>query len=117
MLIILMPRLDISHILSYRLDNRNYRSICGKTIIIDPTITTLAADNTYPGLCSNCRIRSDSYILDDLNYAPRNARNSFQEYFLHLRDFIKDEMLGPENKYFYLCNRNWSKLKKLKLKV
>lgn len=111
-----MPRLDISHIMNYQLDNHHYFSICGKKILISPTMITLAADNTYPGLCSDCKINSDNYILYDLNNVPRIARNSFQQYLYQLREFIQDEIYGTivvESKYF-LDSRKWSKLEKLK---
>ena len=114
MLIILMPRLDISHILNYKLDNCNYRSICGKTIACNPTMIILAADNTYSGLCGDCKIKSDNYILHDLNYSIRSARNQYQENIYNLREYIQDEMFAPEDKYIFSRNGNWNKLKKYK---
>ncbi|SRR5260370_11018435 len=114
MFIVLMPRLSIPHILSYRLSNGGWRTICNKILPKDATMITLSADNTYPGICRACKKRQDDDYKEELNYDPRVARNSYQSGLYYIADYITDNIISVEDIYSYLNRRKWRKLEKYK---
>ena len=113
-MIILMPRQGCPHIVSYRMSNSNWRMRCGKILPKDSTTMTLGADNTYPQLCRTCRDNQDEMTLGELNDNPRTAYNVFQSHFYNLRVHLQNEEIGPRDTYYYLTNKRWPKLNKIK---
>jgi hypothetical protein len=114
MFIVLMPRLGLSHILSYRLANGNWRSLCNKILIQDSTMLTLSADNTYSGLCRICKDDQDCNYQDELNYDPRESRNNFQSSLYRIVDYIQSGLTSTEDAYGNIVKRRWRRLERYK---
>lgn len=112
-----MPRSGTSHIVSFRLGNGNWRTVCGKVLKKELTMTILAADNTYPGLCSSCKSTEDYIYKQELKYNPRIARNCFQNHMCHTVDYIQNGMMSVSENYHFLEKRHWRKLKQYQLLV
>jgi len=90
---ILIPRLGLSHILNYRLHNGKWRTLCQMDLPKDPTMTTLSADDTFPGICRACKESHDKYYQDNLEYNLQSARNMVQAHYIYIRDYVQDEMM------------------------
>ena len=115
MFIFLITRDGKTHIVDfyYTYSHPRYRTICGNIIHKKNGIITLAADNTFPEICINCKNTYDDLYLSDLNYFTQMAHGAPYR----LQDFLefnKRGIIGPKEKYFLHFNRIWNKLNKLK---
>lgn len=114
MLTILMLRNGENHIVSFRRPNGNYNTICGKMIVKSPQINTISADNTFTGLCPNCKKDSDSMYSDDLNDFTIMARNNSTFHLSRRLEYNRDGIQGPDVTYYDIEDRNWYKFNKYK---
>jgi hypothetical protein len=115
MFIVLFPRVGTPHIFNYQLSNGQFRTICGKNMIKENTLTTIAGDSIFPGICDICSHKINDRYQDYLNDEPRLARNSWQGRIEHLRDTHYCEILGPAEFIYEMTTRNFNLLNKAKL--
>jgi hypothetical protein len=107
MFIVIMLRKGDIHIVNYRMSNGNYRTICSKTFSKKLKLNTLAADNTFDGICSTCKHHYDEMYLSDLNVATYMARNETQLKYNNILDFNRYNIEGPQIKYEDAVGRRW----------
>lgn len=102
------------HIIDYYLfKTKAYVAVCEKSIK-NYAVNTFAADNTFPGMCTQCEKSYQEMYIDDLNCSTSMARSSVNTDLM--KDlFLKEIQLDtPELKYSYCVNRGWRKLGKIK---
>lgn len=100
------------HIVSYRQRDGNYRAVCNKTIKPIDRINTLAFDNTFSGICENCKSAYDDMYHSDLEDDKAMAHSSSSNGYTTLRDLHQAEFIGPKNSYENLMEKSWYKLSK-----
>lgn len=110
MFVALYLRTGQIHIVSYRQRDGNYRTICNKTIKPIDRLNTLAADNTFPGMCRTCKSDHDSMYQADLDDDPRMARNTSQNDYIFYSKWHHGDFMGPKREYEHLVERTWYKL-------
>lgn len=108
MLLILISRDDSVHIVDLKDPLGNYWTMCGEDYSKKDKINTIVVDNTFPGICVDCKIFADmSYEihLDDLSKSLRT------DLFIlsHRKNY-----LGPKAKFGRVANHSWKKLVKYK---
>lgn len=113
MFIFILDRFNGTHVVDFKNNQSKYRTLCGKIYFQKQNITTLAADNTFNGMCSVCKKYYDEVYLSDLNEDIRIARAGASNYKNTLM-FHKIDMLGPKASYEIVWERNWSKLSRAK---
>lgn len=110
----LITRDGKAHIVDfYHPPHSRYRTVCGNVYYKKQYLITLAAGNTFPGICKNCKNTYDDLYLSDLNHIPQMAHG--QPY--RLQDFLefnKAGLFGPEEDYILPFKRIWGKLNKYK---
>jgi hypothetical protein len=114
MFIVIYPRIGTPHIFNFQLSNGQLRTMCGKNITKENTLTTISGDAVFPGLCSSCSHQIDEMYQDDLKEDPRIARNSWQARLPYLRSHHYYEILGPAGLAYDLANRSWNTLNRAK---
>lgn len=110
MFVFIMLRTGVTHIVNYRLGSGGFRTICSKTyhkVSQVNSITTLAADNTFPGMCMTCKKYYDEMYLSDLNEEPTMARNEVQLKHENIVDFQRYDIEGPKAKYEDVSGKKW----------
>lgn len=118
MFILYINRRDEAHILNFRMNNGNYRMLCGKTWSRSGRYITLAADDTFPGICANCKRRMEVTHKVDLERDLKQAYNAVQGSYYSMRQFHQKGMLGPTDSYEYLSKKaSWPKLVKLQKRL
>lgn len=110
MFAVLFTRNGDVHAVSYRLNNGNYRTICGKNFPKSTMMNTLASDNTFPGICSTCKSYYDEMYLDDLEYDPRLACSESSTKYNDVLEFQRFNIEGPKARYEDLMDRHWQRL-------
>jgi hypothetical protein len=90
--------------------NGNYRTMCSKTFTKKMWLNTLAADNTFPGICTTCKTYYDDMYISDLNDDPQMARNEVQMGYYDLPDWHHADIEGPKAKFEDTMDRRWGKL-------
>jgi len=116
MFVVIMPQDKEMHIVSYRLGNGSYRTICAKTFPRNMKTNTLAADDTFPGLCSYCKAYYDEMYHADLNHFPEMARNEGQWKWFGIVRFNRSNEQGPKAKYEEVLEyKIWRKLGKYRI--
>lgn len=112
MFIALFLRNGKIHIVSYRQRDGNYRTICNKTIKPIDRINTMASDNTFSGICENCKSAHDEMYLSDLEHDKAMAHSTSSNNYISLRDYHQADFMGPKNDYETLMDKSWHKLSK-----
>jgi hypothetical protein len=108
MFAVIMLRKGDIHIVDYTINNdKQIRTICQKQFSKKLKPNTLAADNTFPGMCKTCKAFYDEMYISDLNHDPRMARNESQFRYYHLLDAHRYEMEGPQVKFGDRVNWRW----------
>lgn len=114
MFVFLINRRGQTHIVDfYNPGQARYRAICGNVFFKKDHLITLAADNTFHGICITCRNYYDDMVISDLNFEPQMLRGEPHR----LEDLLtlnKMGILGPEDKYYAYFKRSWSKLIRLR---
>lgn len=110
----MFPRVGIPHIFNFQLSDGPLRTICGKNMIKENTLTTMSGDSVFPGICPVCTHQFDEMYKDDLKDNPRIARNSWQSRMERLRSHHYNEILGPAGLTYEMINRSWTKLARAK---
>ena len=113
MFVFIMDRHDNVHIVDFQQAGNKYRTLCSKVYLQKECITTLAADNTFSGMCDKCKKYYDDMYISDLEYIPRIARSNIQD-MTTLADYHQLEFLGPKSKYEMAFDRIWTKLNRAK---
>lgn len=113
MLTALFLRNQEAHIVSFRLSNGNYRTICGKVTQKKDRVNTLAADNTFPGTCSVCKNFYDEMYQADLNASPNEARSQTVTNMKTKFSWHEYHLIGDSHKYANMDHKFWPKLHKL----
>jgi hypothetical protein len=119
MIVVLLLRRENPHIVNYYNGNDMYLTICGLNLKKKEIIETIAADDTFPGICTTCKHYMDLGYKADLNRFPREARGHavFTEDMLK---FHKLNILGPKSQYSDLLEfritRKFSKYRRLTMK-
>ena len=112
----MFPRVGTPHIFNFQLSNGLIRTICGKNINKENTLTTISGDAVFPGICSICSHQIDEMYQDDLKEDPRFSRNSWQTRLKHIRNHHYCEILGPAGFAYEMSKRSWNKLNRAKQK-
>lgn len=109
MFVVIMLRNGEAHIVNNRLGDGGYRTVCYKAIAIrkDWTINTIAADDTFPGLCQKCKTDYDEMYLSDLNEEPTMARNETQMKYEDIVEFNRRNYVGARVLYEDVAVRRW----------
>lgn len=110
MFVVITLRNEEAHAVSYRLNNGGYRTICGKTIANNHQMNTYASDDTFPGLCKNCKSYHDEMYKDDLEYDPRMARSEASTRYTDVVVYNKLDIVGARAKFEQSMERRWPKL-------
>lgn len=110
MFVVIILRNGDSHAVSYRLNNGGYRTICGKTYAKNFKTNTIASDDTFPGLCRNCKSYHDEMYKDDLEYDPRMARSEASTRYTDVLVYNKLDIVGPKAHFEQHMERRWPKL-------
>lgn len=113
MFIFLIDRLNETHIVDFKDNKGKYRTLCSKVYYQHQNITTLSADNTFNGMCSNCKRYYDEMYLFDLNEVTRIARSPINDYSNDVM-YHKMNLIGPKASYETAWDRVWGKLSKAK---
>lgn len=117
MYVIIMQRTDVPHIYNYDLSNGQVRTLCGKNISKNPTDSVVSCDAIFPGICRNCLVDANDMYLDDLQFDPRWARNSWQSRLSSLRDYHAQEILGPSGLAYGMEHRVSNKINRARKAV
>lgn len=110
MFVFLIDRKSNLHIVDFQHAQGRYRTICGKIYHQKDKISTLSADNTFDGLCQDCKRFYDDMYSSDLEDDIRVARSNVFHSMSHIADYHHLEFLGPKSKYEALWERIWTKL-------
>lgn len=110
MFVVIILRSGESHAVSYRLTNGSYRTICGKTYAKSASMNTISTDDTFPGMCRNCKSYHDEMYKDDLNYDPRMARSEASSQYKEIPEYHKYDIIGPKAQFEQHFERRWPKL-------
>jgi hypothetical protein len=113
MFVFLIDRFNETHIVDFKNIQGKYRTLCAKIFFQKQNIITLAADNTFNGICINCKRYYDEMYLSDLNDDVRMARSAMNDHS-NIIMFHKMDLLGPRALYESSWERVWSKLNKAK---
>jgi hypothetical protein len=108
MLVIIIPRDESIHISDQKTNSGTYWTVCGECFTKKDIINTIAADNTFPGICIDCKILSDMIYQMNLDDTPIEIRHDL---FI---SFHKKNYLGPKAKFIKASNHVWNKLAKYK---
>lgn len=110
MFVLLMLRSGGTHILDLTTHSGKYWSICGYSFNKTQRLNTLAADNTFPGICPDCKFMYDDMYQSDLDEEPTLARNSTPAKHDKYLAYHKSNQKGPKAKYSRIAIHNWDKL-------
>src|SRR5574339_89618 len=110
MFVFLIDRKGTTHVVDYQNNSGRYRTICSKLFHQKENIITLAADNTFDGLCRDCKRFYDDMYNSDLEDDIQMARSQVQPGMYTLVDFHRMELMGPKDKYEMAWDRVWTKL-------
>lgn len=110
MFVVLILRNGDSHAVAYRLNNGGYRTVCGKSFTKDLKMNTISSDDTFPGLCKNCKSYHDEMYRDDLNYDPRMSRSEASTRYTDVLVYNKLDIIGPKAQFEDVSDRRWPKL-------
>lgn len=116
MFVFIIDRSNKTHVVDFKNNQGKYRTLCGQTYYQNQNITTLSADNTFNGICQNCKRYYDEMYLSDLNEAIRIARSAINDHS-NIVMFHKMDLMGPKASYETAWGRVWSKLGKAKLVI
>jgi hypothetical protein len=109
MFIFLIDRHGSTHVVDYQNSQGRYRTLCSKIFTRKDNITTLAADNTFSGLCRECKRYYDDMYNSDLEDDLQMVRSN-QNGMYSLLDFHRAEIMGPKDKHELSLERVWTKL-------
>ena len=125
MFICIQTQKEKIHIVAYEVHGAiadTYRTYCDREITIKTAatpikkITTLfAADNTFPGICKNCKSIYDEMYDQDLNYFAADARSSLANHAMIDYFMLKGMPISP--KYEAYMYRAYRKLSRAKNKI
>lgn len=106
MFTILLTRQGPIHIVNYY-TNRTYLTICGKNYHKSVKLNTLSADNTFQGICHNCKHYYDEMYQSNLGHHPQDARGAsiFTEDVISLH---RDNFIGPKARHLSLVEYRYS---------
>ena len=96
---ILILRTGPIHIINWHHPNGHFRTACGKSFTKNDKANTLAADNTFPGICSTCKSYYDQLYQADLDYSPTTLRSSGLLNREDIVDLHKMDLVGPRAKF------------------
>lgn len=113
MFIFIMGRSDDTHVVDFKNIQGKYRTLCGKTFYQKQNITTLGADNTFPGICQTCKKYYDEMYSSDLESDIRILRSTIRE-LSSIPTYHRYDFIGPKAKYEPVWDRAWSKLTRAK---
>lgn len=115
MFVLYINRHNQAHILNFRMQNNALRMLCGKTWPGSGRYITLAADDTFPGICTDCKRRMDTTHQVDIERDLPHAYNNAQSQYRSLRQHHQNGLLGPQDSYEYLEHKKpWPKLARLR---
>jgi len=114
MFVCITERNGVIHIIDYYLSKtKTYVVVCEKSVKAYAA-NTFAADNTFPGMCSQCEKTYHEMYIDDLNYSTSMARSSVNGDLVRSLTLKEIQLDTPEMKYSYCVSRGWRKLGKIK---
>jgi hypothetical protein len=96
MFTVLILRQGPIHIVNWRQPNGGFRTVCSKTFTRSDLMNVIAADNTFPGICSTCKRYTDEMYQSDLDTMPRSARS---RPLADVVEFNRADFLGPRAKF------------------
>lgn len=110
MLIILITRDDNIHIVDITTLSGKHWTKCGLCFSKQDRITTIAADNTFAGICTDCKIFADMEYQMNLDETPEIARGSFEVTNKSFVSFHRKNYAGPKSKFSKVASHTWRKL-------
>jgi hypothetical protein len=107
-------RTGIIHIINHKSSNGKYTTNCAKLIIKKDCVNILSADNTFPGICSECKSIYEARYKYLVKHNPATTHNMFYDKYYDLLILHKLEVIGPKDSYEDYFDREWLKIKKYK---
>lgn len=108
MYITVAKRSGDQHLVDFKSHNGTYHTWCEKILQGNWAITTLAADNIYPGICQSCQENVKQFMgRKDF----RECRNSWQGYAECTLQFIRDGVIDSQDKFHDAIYTNGKRIK------
>jgi len=110
MLVIIITRDNKIHIVDISTISGKHWALCGLSFSKQDRVTTIAADNTFPGICADCKIFADMAYQMNLDEAPAIARNSSKVKNNLFISFHRKNYAGPKARFSKVASHTWRTL-------